>query len=146
MTRYEIIGPYIFEIEMWLSTATRESYDILLFRDWEIIRKTRYSSRMVLPLPHNVDSVIQYLSRKFPNGQIGKDGSMSWPTHSPNLSPCDYFLWGYLKDILYRNSQSSLEELNSNSTDAVHSIDTSILEKVLRNRKHSYLRSWRKWR
>jgi hypothetical protein len=24
-----------------------------------------------------------------------------WPSRSPNVTPCDFFLWGYVKDQVY---------------------------------------------
>lgn len=29
-------------------------------------------------------------------------GDIAWPAHSPDLTPCDYFLWGYLKAELFK--------------------------------------------
>ncbi len=31
-------------------------------------------------------------------GWIGQQGAIEWPAHSPNLTPCDFGLWGLLKD------------------------------------------------
>jgi len=28
-----------------------------------------------------------------------------WPSHSPDLNPCDYFLWGFMKDYIYGPNQ-----------------------------------------
>jgi hypothetical protein len=33
-----------------------------------------------------------------------------WPPRSPDLSPPDSFLWGYIKSNAYRNSPSNLDE------------------------------------
>ena len=32
-------------------------------------------------------------------------------TRSPDLNPCDFFLWGYLKSKVYSNRPQSIEEL-----------------------------------
>jgi len=26
---------------------------------------------------------------------------IAWPSHSPDATPCDFFLWGYVKDQVY---------------------------------------------
>ena len=75
----------------------------------------------------------QYLNGKIPNRWIGMGGPITWPLRYLDHSSCDYFLWGYLKDIVYRNIPSTLEELESNIGDVVYRFDTTILEKVYRN-------------
>jgi hypothetical protein len=37
-----------------------------------------------------------------------------WPPRSPDLNPCDFYLWGTLKEKVYVNNQHSLEELQEN--------------------------------
>ena len=59
--------------------------------------------------------------------------TISWLGRSPDLSPSDYFHWGYLKYIVYRNNPSILEELKSNISDGARSSDICILENVYRN-------------
>lgn len=35
----------------------------------------------------------------------------TWPPYSPDLNPCDFYLWGYLKDRVYRRSPRTIPEL-----------------------------------
>jgi hypothetical protein len=35
----------------------------------------------------------------------------SWPPYAPDLNPCDYFLWGFLKDTVYKNNLHTIKEL-----------------------------------
>ena len=37
------------------------------------------------------------LRKMFPKHVISRGGNVPWPARSPDLSACDYFLWGYLK-------------------------------------------------
>jgi hypothetical protein len=37
-----------------------------------------------------------------------------WPAHLPDLTPCDYYLWGTLKDKVYRMNSHMEEELKEN--------------------------------
>jgi hypothetical protein len=32
---------------------------------------------------------------------IGMWLSIDWPARSPNLTSCDFFLWGYIKELVY---------------------------------------------
>ena len=34
---------------------------------------------------------------------------IDWPTHSSDLNPCDYFLWGYLKGRVYKDAPMTLD-------------------------------------
>ncbi|GBN31911.1 hypothetical protein AVEN_236560-1 [Araneus ventricosus] len=40
-------------------------------------------------------------------------GDISWPARFPDLSPCDYFLSGYLKSKVYKNRPRTTEELTA---------------------------------
>ena len=39
-----------------------------------------------------------FLDATFPNRWIGRDGPTPWPPRSPDITPLDFFLWGYVKD------------------------------------------------
>jgi hypothetical protein len=40
--------------------------------------------------------------------------SCIWPGHSPNLNPCDFFLWGCLKDKAYNSPAEQFQRVNQN--------------------------------
>ncbi|KAG8309961.1 hypothetical protein J6590_073086 [Homalodisca vitripennis] len=44
---------------------------------------------------------------------IGRCGAVEWSAHSPDLSPMDFFLWGYLKDKVYRTKPRDLAHLRN---------------------------------
>ncbi|GFW89764.1 uncharacterized protein TNCV_4069631 [Trichonephila clavipes] len=50
-----------------------------------------------------------------------------WPPWSPDLTPADFWLWGYLKSRVYLSGPSSLSELK----DAIHREVSSIHPDVL---------------
>ena len=41
------------------------------------------------------------LNAVFPCRLIGKGGPIPWPARTPDLNPLDYFLWGYLKSLVF---------------------------------------------
>ena len=47
--------------------------------------------------PHTAKAVQTWLKSKFGNKFIPKD---LWPPRSPDLNPCDFYLWGYLKSVM----------------------------------------------
>lgn len=62
------------------------------------------------------------LNRKFPNRWIGKYSNFQeWPPRSPDLTPLDFFLWGYLKDQVYQT-------LPQNRDDLINRIQTAFLQ------------------
>jgi len=47
-----------------------------------------------------------YLNRNLPQrwiGHTGKEGDvlMRWPLRSPDLTPCEFFFWGFVKDTVF---------------------------------------------
>lgn len=50
--------------------------------------------------PHCTREVVAHLNSTF-SIWIGRQGKIKWPARSPDLAPCDYFLWGYLKNKIY---------------------------------------------
>ncbi|GBM38431.1 hypothetical protein AVEN_33718-1 [Araneus ventricosus] len=54
---------------------------------------------------HKISSVKQYLVEEFEEQIIGYGGFQEWPPRSPDLTPMDFFLWGYLKQQVYATSQ-----------------------------------------
>lgn len=61
--------------------------------------------------PHFSVIVREYLDNRFPNQWIGRGGPFPWPPRSPDLNPLDFFLWGYLKDLVYTTPVQTREEL-----------------------------------
>lgn len=44
---------------------------------------------------------------------IGRFGPVRWPPRSPDLTPMDFFLWGYVKGEVYATDVSTVEELRN---------------------------------
>jgi len=61
--------------------------------------------------PHYDRGMRNFLDTEFFNRWIGRKGQIEWPPRSPNLSPLDYFLWGYLKGKVYAAKPRNLKEL-----------------------------------
>ncbi|EFN78573.1 hypothetical protein EAI_03967, partial [Harpegnathos saltator] len=50
---------------------------------------------------HRSRAVIQYLNNRFPNRWIGMDSrAQKWP-RSSDLTPQDFYFWGYIRDKVY---------------------------------------------
>jgi inhibitor of nuclear factor kappa-B kinase subunit alpha len=56
-----------------------------------------------------------------------------WPARSPDLNPCDFYLWGNLKDKVYSSNPHTLVELKQSIHETVSSIKVSKLKLVSNN-------------
>ena len=54
---------------------------------------------------------------------------MLWPPRSPDLTPCDFFLWGYIKNNVYSQKIRALNHLKNRINEAM----TTITEEMLTN-------------
>jgi hypothetical protein len=69
--------------------------------------------------PHFSLQVRLALNARFPNRWIGRVGSMAWPPRSPDLTPLDFFMWGYVKTIVYAEKIRDLNLLRQRITAVV---------------------------
>ena len=50
---------------------------------------------------HNAVNARRHLNEVFGNRWIGRNGPVSWPARSPDLTPLDFYLWGHMKTLVY---------------------------------------------
>ena len=67
----------------------------------------------------------------FPRHLISRFGDVPWPTHSPNLSTCDFFLWGYLKSRVYTHKPRTLNDLKEAIRQEICPINRQLLARVM---------------
>ena len=60
-------------------------------------------------------------------------GKGLWPPRSPDLSPCDYFLWGFLKSRVYHNNPRTIDTLKNNIRQEISNIPQRVLRNVFNN-------------
>jgi hypothetical protein len=54
---------------------------------------------------------------------------LAWPPHSPDATPCDFFLWGYVKDQVYVPPlHASIPELKVRIRTAIETITADMLQ------------------
>lgn len=87
--------------------------------------------------PHTANMVLAYLCEVFDERVISNrypevfQKGFSWPPYSPDLNPCDYFLWGYLKDRVYVNNPQTLAELETAIALQIYSIPRQMLQNTI---------------
>jgi hypothetical protein len=76
------------------------------------------------------------LNENLPHSWIGRSvitdlSFHTWPPRSPDLTPCDFFLWGYIKDVVYVPPlPNDIQELRQRIIAAVATINRDMLERV----------------
>jgi len=59
------------------------------------------------------------------------DALMQWPPRSPDLTPCEFFLWGFVKDTVFVPPlPANLQDLRNRITAAVALVDRVMLTRV----------------
>ena len=72
-----------------------------------------------------------WLQEAFNGRVISRTFEDFWPPYSPDLSPCDFFLLGYLKSVVYKDPvPATLEELKKTIRREISGIKHETLRKV----------------
>lgn len=154
VTSRGVLGPYFFEDargkavsvtgERYREMLTRYAFPLLRddprFRDvgdwwWQQDGATAHTARETMRILYDRFGVDRVISSRAAVGRPPRvapqppppprnDARIYWPSRSPDLSPPDFFLWGYLKDRVYdvaqnvdgppRTSPLTLAELRAN--------------------------------
>lgn len=80
---------------------------------------------------HYHRQVVEYLNSVFPNRWIGRRGSyLEWPPRSPDLTPPDFFLWGYIKDTVFKTYPRTIDDLKIRIREAFLAVPQMLCHKV----------------
>lgn len=98
-----LIGPYFFE-----ENVDRHSYLSLLrdhlpglLEDVDLATRARMWLQQDGAAPHYALIVRAFLNASYNDRWIGRRGPVEWPPCSPDLTSPDFFLWGYLKNVVF---------------------------------------------
>ncbi|GFW39715.1 transposable element Tc3 transposase [Trichonephila clavipes] len=82
---------------------------------------------------HTARATIDLLKNTFGDHLISRFGPVNWPPRSCDLTPIDYFLWGYVKSLVYVDKPQTLDHLEDNIRRVIADIRPQMLEKVIKN-------------
>ncbi|GFW71533.1 transposable element Tc3 transposase [Trichonephila clavipes] len=82
---------------------------------------------------HTARATIDILKDTFGDRLISRFGPVNWPPRSCDLTPLDYFLWGYVKSLVYADKPQTLDHLEDNIRRVIADIRPQMLEKVIEN-------------
>ncbi|GFS94553.1 DUF4817 domain-containing protein [Trichonephila clavipes] len=75
----------------------------------------------------------RFIKDMFGDRLISRFGPVNWPPRSCDLTPLDYFLWGYVKSLVYADKPQTLDHLEDNIRRVIADIRPQMLEKVIEN-------------
>lgn len=130
-----LIGPYFIE-----GTLTGVKYHDFLRDDLPVLLEDLpLEDRQVMWYQH--DGCPAHYSRiaremlddQFPNRWIGRGSRVNWPARSPDLTPLDFFLWGFLKDRVYQQRPTTRQDMILRIQDVCTQIDGEMLMRTIRS-------------
>lgn len=131
----QIIGPYFFHEPLtghrYLNFLQNELPQLLEEVD-NIEREQMWIQQDGAPA-HYHREVREFLNNHYPQKWIGRDGFIRWPPRSCDLTPLDFFLWGYIKDRVYVNPPTTPEDMENRIRDACRTITPFMLRNVQGN-------------
>ncbi|GFV85939.1 DUF4817 domain-containing protein [Trichonephila clavipes] len=80
---------------------------------------------------HTARATIDLLKDTFDDRLISRFGPVNWPPRPCDLTPLDYFLWGYVKSLIYADKPQTLDHLEDNIRRVIADIRPQMLEKVI---------------
>lgn len=142
-----IIGPYFFE-EVTPTGFKTCSVNGQRYRDMlttfvipELQQRHRVQETIFMQdgaPPHIHRGVQQVLRQTFTDARvISRCFPTSWPPRSPDLTPCDFWLWGFLKDQVYREKPATLSHLKDCIRRHVRGLHADLLRSAV---EHTVLR------
>ena len=134
-----IIGPMFFEESGATVTVTKERYVEVL----EAFKSELYALYPSLmnrfwfqqdgASCHTSKMSRDWLKKNFGRRVISLKTDFEWAPHSPDLSPPDFFLWGYLKDRVYSEKPRTITDLKEAIREEMRAIPRSVCKAVMDN-------------
>lgn len=133
MTENHLFGPYFFP-----ATVTGDSYRAILSEFFlpnmlESVgdRDDLWFQQDGAPA-HVAGETKAFLASIFQSKVISRDFHHEWPPRSPDLTPCDFYLWGAVKELVYENGTfDSLDNMKNSIIQAFHTIRQERMEDVI---------------
>ena len=131
MTATKVIGPYLL-----CDTMNAERYlQILEDYVWPIISGWENIDEFVFTHddapPRFALGVRAWLDQKFQGPWVGPQGPHEWPARSPDLTPCDFSLWGWAKEEVYRAKSHTFEQLEDRIRKVITNVPHDFLQKTV---------------
>lgn len=125
-----IIGPYFFEE----SLNGNVFLDFLVNQLPLLLEDVPLETRQNLFLQldgcpaHFAITVREHINAVFQQRWIGRGNLFPWPPRSPDLTCLDFYLWGRIKDIVFRTQPTTREDMKDRIRNAIRNIPRAEIE------------------
>lgn len=131
-----VIGPYFFENDAGDSvTVNGERYRAMLNNFlWPILEEHDIANMWFQQdgaTCHTAQATMALLQEKFRGRIISHNSDVRWPPRSCDLTPLDYFLWGYLKSKVYVNRPATIQQLKDEISRNINEIEEQLCREVV---------------
>lgn len=82
---------------------------------------------------HTARETLTILREFAPGRVISRFGDQNWPPRSCDLTPLDFWLWGYLKSRVYANKPATIEALKAEIRRCINEIPPHVFNNVIEN-------------
>ena len=82
---------------------------------------------------HTARRSLGILREMFPSRLVSLRGDIGWPARSPDLTPWDFLLWGYLNAEVYKHRPQTLKALKDAIREEVAAIPPEMTNIVMEN-------------
>ena len=137
-----VVGPFFFETPNGSTTTVdQHGYVEVLEKFWRQLQDDPVQSNRRNPPvwfqqdgapAHTSRLALQWLDDHFGARLLSRKTPTPWPAHSPDLTPMDFYLWGYLKAEVCKKKAKNLTELKTMIAEAVRGITSDTCARVIR--------------
>ena len=82
---------------------------------------------------HTARVTIDVLKSKFGERVISRNNPVEWPPRSCDLTPLNFFLWGYIKSLVYATKSATSDDLKDNIQREIANVPVEMCVRVVEN-------------
>ena len=137
-TERTIIGPFFFKTPNGQTTTVNsERYGAMLreffIPEVDVMNLANHFFQQDGATSHTTRVNVSILRDRFPRQVISRFGDVEWPARSPDLSPLDFFVWGYLKSRVYRENPTTIDQLKEAIRTEIGLVSSHMTAEVMRD-------------
>jgi hypothetical protein len=138
ISSFGIACPYCFEDERERAVTVTEPHYVHMLENFlgsELARRPVTEETFFQQdgaTSHTARDSMAAVRNMFPNHVISSYGDITWPVKSPDLSACDFFLWGCLKSQVFKApAPHTVQELKHRIQQEVKRIPVEMLQRLI---------------